>query len=152
MNLWTTRVCVRTMGKPARRVSVHGVLTTRSRRKGSVVIPRTVRPTPRTTTDDQIIGSIRVAATATGLRRVFADPLAVDLVAHLPLMSLVRVMELVAEVRDLPPGGLPIGRINHRLRPLIRVMELAAEDNPPGLRSAVASDLKSRLLHMLEVD
>ena len=141
MKLSTTRVCVRTMGRPARKVSVIGVLSMRRRWKGSVVTRR-VPPTTRTTTHAETIVGITgsaprqaiplMAVTAMGLRRMLAVPLMVHpLVARLPFV----VMHGVAG--DLP-YSLPIGRINHRLRRLVRVMEPAAGDNPPGLQPAVA--------------
>lgn len=141
MKLSTTRVCVRTMGRPARKVSVFGVLTMRRRWKGNVVTRR-VHPTARTTTHAETIVGITweaprqaiplMVVTVMGLRRMFAVPLVVHpLVARLPLV----VMRGV--VGDLP-YSLPIGRIHHRLRRLVRVMEPAAGDSLPGPQPVVA--------------
>jgi len=65
------------------------------------------------------------------------DGTQVPLVAHPPLVVRLPLVVMRGVAGDLP-HSLPIGRINHRLRPLVRVMEPAAGDNPPGLQPAVA--------------
>jgi len=105
-----------------------------------MVIPRRVRPTLRTTTNEQTVVVTawvevsRMAATATGLRRrqrqcrVQSHLFAIPLVVHL----------LTCGVADHLPPSLPTERTNHRLRPLVRGMELAVEDNLPGRRLVAA--------------